>query len=1238
MYPRFLALILSILLATIATPAHADCDPPLTGSPCGPGGIASMSGAEPSLNLGAGNPIHIATGNKYQQETDLPANPHFPGLQLVRHYNSLDPRTSTTGRGWALSYDTRLYRVASGWQVLQADGSRVHFSDRNVSDDGDHHNQYGRLDHVNQHHNWFWPSGVILRFNQRGLLVSIRSLSGELTLIERHPPQHPYAGHMHRVVNEREQVMTFHYQMHDRQPLLHHVDTPMGRFLYSHDDQLRLTRMTRPDAMERLYLYEPARQAGHAHALTGIVIKDTHTSQYKRLNTWAYDQQGRAIQSIAGGPSSLHQRIDITYAKPPGRRDQGLTLVDTPNARQTRFYTQIIASRHVLTRVSGAGCPGCARPGTRASYDHAARLISVNGTRIDRNRDGAIHRLRPHQSGWPGLLFTYDADGYRTSWQSTQTGKERIRYNNRGLPTLRQFANGDRVAIDYNVHDRPEVLQETHDGKHSTTRLAWYGTQLTGITHPRESEQRTYDQRGHLASRQVTRHCRATVLCPKYSETFLYDAMDRLVQHTLPEGGKLHYEWGRKKQLTGIVWEDHHGARHRIIRALPNTAGYQYGNGLHLDSLADKKQRVRWLRLTNDTHSLLEQYLEYDKQQRIRAELIDAHVPNTTTPLTQQWRYARNQAGQLIGSAMVSGSGTKADTRKDIWTAWGPGGQARAWSNVGSTFRPVVQRDPSGLARHADGYDLTYNAARRLATVKQNGKRLASYRHNAFGHRISRRGANGHKTDYYYVGNRLVAETRHNLIQPGSKPRGTDSSLPVTRRYVYAHHVPVAVIDYDPSTGKQRLYYVHADLAGLPRLATDTHQTIRWQADYTPFGEATTIRGDLTLELRYPGQLHDPATGWHDNLLRTYQPRWGHYLEPDPLGPVPGHQAFGYAAQRPRQHADPTGLLLFAFDGTRQSPATQGNVWKMSQYYLDGPVHYHDGPGNSYRLDWDAITATRAGRIINTQWDRLLTELASADPHDTIPIDILGFSRGAALARHFGNLVTRHVDQGMFEANDPAHGHVSACVDLRFMGLFDSVAQFGVAGSQNYMYDLDVSAAWEWIAHAVALHEHRWDFPLLPARGDVQGQIIEAPFIGAHSDIGGGVLPAERDKGLRHGDLANVALNWMLWQAHAASVQFAQPDQADLVINEPILHDYRLKLLNRPQGGDRPLQSPDGKHVLSYQGDDPLLGKKPRTETEAYIRRPDGWPRLSGPQAGEVDLDGYAQWLHDELGWQSPPL
>src|SRR3546814_17005485 len=37
-------------------------------------------------------PIHLATGNKYQKETDLPPNPHAPGIEVVRHYNALDRR------------------------------------------------------------------------------------------------------------------------------------------------------------------------------------------------------------------------------------------------------------------------------------------------------------------------------------------------------------------------------------------------------------------------------------------------------------------------------------------------------------------------------------------------------------------------------------------------------------------------------------------------------------------------------------------------------------------------------------------------------------------------------------------------------------------------------------------------------------------------------------------------------------------------------------------------------------------------------------------------------------------------------------------------------------------------------------------------------------------------------------------------------------------------------------------
>src|SRR3546814_8295972 len=122
-------------------------------------------------------------------------------------------------------------------------------------------------------------------------------------------------------------------------------------------------------------------------------------------------------------------------------------------------------------------------------------------------------------------------------------------------------------------------------------------------------------------------------------------------------------------------------------------------------------------------------------------------------------------------------------------------------------------------------------------------------------------------------------------------------------------------------------------MLGAPRAVTEANQAIRWLAAYTPTGEATRIAGDLTLNVRLPGQMFDHATGWHDNLLRTYSPQLGHYLEPDPLGPLPANQAFGYTRQRPRRYVDPLGLLLFAFDGTRNSDQTQNKEWKISTLY-----------------------------------------------------------------------------------------------------------------------------------------------------------------------------------------------------------------------------------------------------------------------------------------------------------------
>lgn len=1244
MNPQTVKVIIALSLLLAVPAIKAECQPSLIGSPCAHGGLAGAGQVEPGITLGAGNPVHLATGNKYQQETDLPPNPGLRGLELVRHYNAMDVRTSALGRGWVLSYDTRLYRVATGWQIMQADGSRVDFPDRRVNAQGIHHTGHGQLRPGENHIDWFHPTGTSMRFEDDGWLTVVQWPNGESVYIVRHADDGPRKGHIKAVQNDHGQRLAFHYGIVDAQARLTGVDTPLGRFDYSYDmpqtehasSPHRLISVSRPDGMQRRYLHEPELQAGHPYALTGIEIVSPATAESERINTWAYDAHGRAIESIGPGSGASQHRLRFDYLQDPTRQHDGLTVVSDASRGKTRFYTTIRGNRHVLAAVEGKGCFGCAAPGTRAAYDTQGRLTRINGTQIERSESGAIRQLQPAGMGWPGLALHYNDQGKRDRWHSSVTGIESMRYNDQGLPVERRFANGDTATMSYDVQHRPVHVRERHGDEETLTRLHWHGHRLVRIEHPEETETRRYDDDGRVTERSILREAASLGRSVRMSEEFRYDDKHRLTEHQLPEGGSLDYHWGQGAQIKAIYWHDINGRKHTILESVPGAPGYRYGNGLHLDTAADSDHLVRQLQLRHDDELIWMQELGYDSQQRIVAEhhLLDV---STKKPALSSWRYAYDGDSRLAGYRR-----TAVDEAVDatVWLAWQDDGSAAAIRTDEGTRRPDVQRDVSGLATHIDGYTLAYGANRRLTSVSRDGKRKVRYRHNAFGYRIHREDADGRQTDYFYLNNQLVAES----VQPGGKfasyaAHDAGPGLTVTRRYVYAHHVPVAIIDYSALAREGRHYAVHADLQGAPRLVTDHNRQVRWLADYTPLGHAEVLAGDMQLDLRLPGQVADPDTGWHDNLLRTYMPAWGHYLEPDPMGPVPGNQAFGYASQQPRRYADPMGLLLFAFDGTRQTADTGSNVWKMSQYYLDGPVRYHPGPGNDVFINWDTLTATQAREIIDTQWKWLLNDLSRPQAATEItPIDILGFSRGAALARHFGNLIAQHVHQGLFQFNDPFFGAVSACVDLRFMGLFDTVAQFGIAGSLNGNYDLSIDSAWEWVAHAVALHERRWLFPLTSARGDTPGNVIEMPFIGAHSDIGGGVLPAAQGLPGGRGDLSNVALNWMIWQARAASVSLGDISQEHGTVSQPIVHDFRAPTLRTLQDGDRRVDSPDGKRWLGTQDQHTRLGRQSRTQAEGLIRRHHNWRSQAGSEVGLVDMDGYAQWLQEELGWQAVPV
>ncbi|NBD22228.1 hypothetical protein GTZ97_16355, partial [Aquabacterium fontiphilum] len=247
---------------------------------------------------------------------------------------------------------------------------------------------------------------------------------------------------------------------------------------------------------------------------------------------------------------------------------------------------------------------------------------------------------------------------------------------------------------------------------------------------------------------------------------------------------------------------------------------------------------------------------------------------------------------------------------------------------------PIAAPNTAGRGAHTSPpsilRQLSYNADRRLAEVRQGDALLARYTHNTHGLRIAKTvyesgqastktsSPQGRHTQYLWQGMTLVAETAPThttgAAEPSSAPR-------LARRYVYAHHVPVAVIDYEQgaelrppesteglgawfaalwrwvSQHPGELRFIHANEIGTPVAVTDAQARLIWRAKptaYTAYGvlQASSTRPDaadttqaahaahtqhtpkdFTLNLRLPGQYFDAETGWHDNVLRTYDPQ-----------------------------------------------------------------------------------------------------------------------------------------------------------------------------------------------------------------------------------------------------------------------------------------------------------------------------------------------------------------------------
>lgn len=460
------------------------CGPADSGSPCGGSGPASQ-GNTSETDQGAGNPINVITGNKYQQEVDLPALPGVLGLEIVRHYNSSqsDPRTppGITGRGWKLSYETDLYPIGNTLQIVQADGTRIIFvrDPKNPSQCATNDPARGTLaiskTPRGEEYVWTWTNGRTLSFNHQGKLTQIKAPTGEFVSLARDT-----AGALVKVTDPQGRSLVLGYPA--RRSTEHfngatHIDSPVGRFGYTYGSAVpkghagnprnllaNLVRVDLPNKIHRHYHYETP---NHATLLTGLSVAGADVAgqgaKLQRVSTYGYDTQGRGILSVKGEPKRVGkdgkpvpgtgiEEVRLDFGTP------GKTLL-TNSLNQTTTYTHaIVGNEHRLLKVAGAGCASCGEANIQYGYDKLGRLtqatqLSPTGqplstTRTERDTQGRplrVSRLVYHNGrAQPVRLqvrYEYEGQSNEPSLiarPSVIPGKEavtRITYNAYGQPT-----------------------------------------------------------------------------------------------------------------------------------------------------------------------------------------------------------------------------------------------------------------------------------------------------------------------------------------------------------------------------------------------------------------------------------------------------------------------------------------------------------------------------------------------------------------------------------------------------------------------------------------------------------------------------------------------------------------------------------------------------------------------------------------------------------------------------------
>ncbi len=530
--------------------------------------VLPKNNACPENNPLIGNPCNVATGNKFQSETDYQA-PNFGGLQFSRFYNS------STG-SWTHSYSRFIAwknsppGVSGGIATAHRDnGVQLTFvqqEDKTFRGDSDvnHRLTVKYIDNIISGWDLLTEQGATEVYDANGRLVSIKPQGGVKLIIA-------YTGKSITVTDEFGHAI--YIKKNDAGTLEALTDSGMRVYSYSYDALGNIESVLYPDGNRKLYHYNEAMNTGGgnlAHALTGISDENGN-----RFATYKYDDRQRVIVSEHDNGVG---RVAIKYLGETGENfDSSSEVTDALGAVHTFSFGVV---NGVAKNLGGNNhCSGCNTSALENNYDDAGNLISSIGQNSERTEytydDRNLEISRIEAVGTPEERII------KTSWHPVFRKKTETIEGNKVTRLNYESENGNISS--YSVSDAATGAAQSWSYKYNK-----YG-QIIEIDGPREDVSDimtlTYDDKGNLltvknALGHLTRYTSYDIegrpllltdpngLITKLSydirgrlaektvgqelTKFTYDNVGLLLSIKIPSGEEIYYVYDNAHRLTDI--------------------------------------------------------------------------------------------------------------------------------------------------------------------------------------------------------------------------------------------------------------------------------------------------------------------------------------------------------------------------------------------------------------------------------------------------------------------------------------------------------------------------------------------------------------------------------------------------------------------------------------------------------------------------------------------------------------